>query len=159
MQTIISEIIQFMNSTTQKVLQLLNSNNIKTSTIEGAEKYHKFSVSVEGYDDITLNSYFVEDEDDDIITFCTPGIYDYNNEEFVAVIDALNEMSVHSLFVRSMIIGKNSVWLYIEYKLFNREITIDMLQFMISTLVSFGLNLLNKIDECKARHSLPVQLP
>lgn len=140
-----------MNTTAKRVIQLLNRNNLVTATIEETEKFHHFSIGVEGHDDITFNLYFVENEDNDIITFCSPCIYEYGDDDFVATLNGMNEMSVHNPFVKPVIVGENSIWLYYDHKLFNEEITIEMLQYMISSLVSFGLNLLNKIEEYKAK--------
>lgn len=138
-------------NTNERVLELLNSNDLDTKNIEGSDKYHMFSVGVVGHDDISLELFFVESDDDDMISFCSAGLYEYGDDDFVAVLNAMNEMSIKNPFVKPVIIGENSIWLYYDHKLFNQEVTIEMIRYIISTLASFGLNLLNKIDEYKAK--------
>lgn len=135
--------------TTKQVLHLLNSNNLETTALKHYEKFHLFSIGVEGYDDISVNLLYIQNDDDDIITFCSPALYEYNENDFSAVIAAINEMSVAYPFVRVIMMEECSLWLYYDHKLFGQEVTMEMLQHIISSLVSFGLYLLNKIDEHK----------
>lgn len=138
-------------NTNERVLELLNSNNFDTRSIEGSDKYHAFSVGVVEHDDISLELLFVESDDGDMVSFCSPGLFEYGDDDFVAVLNAMNEMSIKNPFVKPVIVGENSIWLYYDHKLFNQEVTIEIIQHIITTLVSFGLNLLNKIDEYKAK--------
>lgn len=85
------------------------------------------------------------------MTFCSPGLYRYNDDDFVVTINAINEMAFNNPFVKPVIMGENNIWLYYDHKLFNQDVTMEMLQHMISTIVSFGLNMLNKIAEYKGK--------
>lgn len=116
-----------MNTTTVQVLKILNSIDIETVPVEGTDKCHQFSTGVVGHDDIELNFLYLESDDNDFITFCSPGIYEYNDDEFPEVINAMNEMSIYNSFVKPVIIGGHGVWLYYEHKLFNQEVSTEMI--------------------------------
>lgn len=135
-------------NTTKQVLQLLNSKNLETTTLEDYDKFHMFSMRLEGYDDIIVNLLYIQNDDDDIITFCSPAVYEYNQNDLSAVIAAINWMSGAYPFVR-VLMEEGSLWLYYDHKLFGQEVTMEMLRHMISSLISYGLFLLNKIDEHK----------
>lgn len=79
-------------NTNKRVLELLNSNNFDTKSIEGSDKYHAFSVGIVGHDDISLELLFVESDDEDMVSFCSPGLFEYGDGDFVAVLNAMNEI-------------------------------------------------------------------
>lgn len=138
-----------MNATTKRVVELLNKNNYDVKPAEDEDRVYYFTTGVVGYDDIRLGFLYMENDDPDVVTFCSPAIYEYQDDDFAAVINAMNDMAIHNNFVKPVIIHENSVWLYYDLKLFNRQVEIDIIHHMIETLGSFALNLLNKIDEYK----------
>lgn len=54
-------------TTSEQVLELLNSNDMETKPVEGADRCHLFSVGVVGQEDIDINMLFVENDDNDIL--------------------------------------------------------------------------------------------
>lgn len=134
----------------KQILDLLNSNGFKTTPAEDVDKCHIFSVGMVDDDDFELKLMYMENEDEDILSFCSPCVYEYNDDDFVETINAMNELSIKNPFVKPVIINGTSVWLYYDHKLFGQMVTLDMIHYMIKSIVSFGVHLLNKIDELKS---------
>lgn len=120
-----------------------------TTLIEGTDNLHVFSVGMVGEDDIDLRLMYVANSDNDVVSLCSPCVYEYDDDDFAATINAMNELSIKNFFVKPVIINENSLWLYYDHKLFGQDVTLDLIHHMIESLVSFGVALLNKIDELK----------
>lgn len=138
-----------MKSTKQIILDLLNANGMTATRHEAFVDWHCFTLGVVGYDDVELPMIYAANEDDSIVTFISPAICEYDDESFAAVINAMNDMSIKSPFVKPVIIGENSVWLYYDHQLIDQKPTLKLIQHMTATLVKFAIELLNKIDEYK----------
>lgn len=138
-----------MTSTNQIILELLNANGLTTTPHEVFENWNCFTLGVVGYDDVELSMIYAANEDDSIVTFISPAICEYDDESFAPVINAMNEMSIKLPFVKPVIVGENSVWLYYDHQLMDQEPTLGLIQHMTAALVKFAIDLLNKIDEYK----------
>lgn len=135
--------------TSERVVGLLNNNGLRTSIVEGLDGAHIFSTSMVDSDDTAVDLMYLENEDDDIISFCTPSVYEYDDDDFAVVINAINEISINTPFIKPVIIGSNSIWLYYDHKLFGQKATLNILHHIILTIITCSVNLLNKIDELK----------
>ncbi len=82
-----------------------------------------------------LNYLYMPDENDEnFLRISVPQIYDVTDENRLGILNVVQDTNCAMKYIKAIVIGSDSVWLFYEYRLFSNEQLGDILEHMISAL-------------------------